>query len=56
MAVVTAQMSLSLDGFYAGPKHLDMETWMEGPEAAAWPTVGRCRGATIRRSTRPSSS
>ena len=41
MALVTAQMSLSLDGFYAGPEHLDMATWMEGPEAAGFFRVTR---------------
>ena len=36
MALVTAHMSLSLDGFYAGPKHADTDDWMESPEAAAF--------------------
>lgn len=36
MALVTAQMSLSLDGFYAGPRHARMDGWMESPEAAAF--------------------
>jgi hypothetical protein len=44
MTLVTAQMSVSLDGFYAGPEHTDMATWMEGPEAA---------GSSPRRSSRP---
>ena len=34
MTIVTAQMSVSVDGYYAGPKHTDMQTWLEGPEAA----------------------
>jgi hypothetical protein len=34
MTTVTAQMSVSVDGFYAGPKHTDMQTWLESPEAA----------------------
>lgn len=41
MALVTAQMSLSLDGFYAGPEHLDMATWTEGPEAAGFFRITR---------------
>ena len=28
MTLVTAQMSVSVDGFYAGPKHTDMLTWL----------------------------
>ncbi|MCW2908721.1 MAG: deaminase reductase [Actinomycetia bacterium] len=41
MTIVTAQMSVSLDGFYAGPKHTDMPTWLEGPEAAGFFRVTR---------------
>jgi hypothetical protein len=41
MPIVTAQMSLSVDGFYAGPKHTDMQTWLEGPEAAGFFRVTR---------------
>lgn len=41
MALVTAQISLSLDGFYVGPQHVDMATWMEGPEAAGFFRVTR---------------
>lgn len=41
MTIVTAQMSVSLDGFYAGPKHTDMQTWLEGPEAAGFFRVTR---------------
>jgi dihydrofolate reductase len=36
MALVTAHMSLSLDGFYAGPRHAEIDDWMESPEAAAF--------------------
>jgi dihydrofolate reductase len=43
MALVTAQMSVSLDGFYAGPKHPDpnVETWMESPEALGFFRITR---------------
>ena len=41
MTIVTAQMSVSADGFYAGPKHADMQTWLEGPEAAGFFRVTR---------------
>jgi dihydrofolate reductase len=41
MTIVTAQMSVSVDGFYAGPKHSDMPTWLEGPEAAGFFRVTR---------------
>lgn len=41
MGLVTAQMSLSLDGFYAGPKHMDMDSWMDGPEAAGFFRITR---------------
>jgi hypothetical protein len=46
MTRVTAQMSVSLDGFYAGPTDpedpSDMAGWMDGPEAATtrWKWVG----------------
>ena len=34
MTLVTAQMSVAVDGFYAGPKHdTDLQSWMDGPEA-----------------------
>ena len=37
MTKVTAQMSVSLDGFYTGPRDTrdpkDMSGWMQGPEA-----------------------
>jgi dihydrofolate reductase len=41
MTIVTAQMSVSIDGFYAGPKYTDMQTWLEGPEAAGFFRVTR---------------
>jgi dihydrofolate reductase len=41
MTIVTAQMSVSTDGFYAGPKYTDMQTWLEGPEAAGFFRVTR---------------
>jgi dihydrofolate reductase len=41
MTIVTAQMSVSVDGFYAGPVHTDMQTWLEGPEAAGFFRVTR---------------
>jgi dihydrofolate reductase len=34
-------MSLSLDGFYAGPRHAGMDGWMESPEAAAFFRITR---------------
>lgn len=41
MTLVTAQMSVSLDGFYAGPKRTDLANWMDGPEAPAFFRVTR---------------
>jgi dihydrofolate reductase len=41
MTIVTAQMSVSADGFYAGPEHTDPQTWLEGPEAAGFFRVTR---------------
>jgi dihydrofolate reductase len=41
MTLVTAQVSLSLDGFYAGPKHAETDGWMESPEAAAFFRITR---------------
>ncbi len=41
MTIVTAQMSVSGDGFYAGPTHTDMATWLKGPEAAGFFRVTR---------------
>jgi dihydrofolate reductase len=34
-------MSVSADGFYAGQKHTDMATWLDGPEAAGFFRVTR---------------
>ncbi|HLM64931.1 MAG TPA: dihydrofolate reductase family protein [Acidimicrobiales bacterium] len=41
MTLVTAQMSVSLDGFYAGPEQTDVADWMEGTEAAGFFRVTR---------------
>ncbi len=41
MTLVTAQMSISLDGFYAGPRQADMHDWMNGTEAAGFMRVTR---------------
>ena len=45
MTKVTAQMSVSLDGYYAGPRSPadphDMAAWMEGPEAPGFFRVTR---------------
>jgi dihydrofolate reductase len=45
MTKVTAQMSVSLDGFYAGPRDTrdpkDMSGWMQGPEAPGFFRVTR---------------
>ena len=41
MTIVTAQMSVSMDGFYAGPEHTSMQPWFEGPEAAGFFRVTR---------------
>jgi dihydrofolate reductase len=45
MTKVTAQMSVSLDGFYTGPRDPrgseDMRGWMEGPEAPGFFRVTR---------------
>ncbi|UOZ04067.1 dihydrofolate reductase family protein [Amycolatopsis sp. WQ 127309] len=45
MTKVTAQMSISLDGFYTGPRDtrnpLDMSGWMRGPEAPGFFRVTR---------------
>lgn len=41
MTIVTAQMSVSVDGFYAGPLHTDPQTWMEGTEAPGFFRVTR---------------
>lgn len=45
MTKVTAQMSVSLDGFYTGPRDIrepnDMSGWMQGPEAPGFFRVTR---------------
>jgi hypothetical protein len=41
MTLATAQMSIFVDGFYAGPKHTDMQTWLAGPEAAGFFRITR---------------
>jgi dihydrofolate reductase len=45
MTKVTAQMSVSLDGFYTGPRDAkdpeDMSAWMQGPEAPGFFRVTR---------------
>jgi dihydrofolate reductase len=41
MTKVTAQMSVSLDGYYAGPLHTGDGSWMESAEAAGFFRVTR---------------
>jgi dihydrofolate reductase len=41
MTIVTAQMSVSADGYYAGPEHAGSEPWLEGTEAAGFFRVTR---------------
>src|SRR5215467_5541958 len=41
MTIVTAQMSVSVDGFYAGPLHTGPEPWIEGTEALGFFRVTR---------------
>src|SRR5688572_20122197 len=41
MTKVTAQMSISLDGCYAGARHEDPATWMDSDEAAGFFRVTR---------------
>jgi dihydrofolate reductase len=41
MTIVTAQMSVSVDGFYAGPEHTGTQPWLESPEAAGFFRVTR---------------
>src|SRR6266702_3007441 len=45
MTTVTAQLSVSLDGYYAGPRSTtdphDMAAWLEGPEAPGFFRVTR---------------
>jgi dihydrofolate reductase len=41
MAKVTAQMSVSLDGYYAGPRHSGDGGWMESAESAGFFRITR---------------
>jgi dihydrofolate reductase len=41
MTIVTAQMSVSADGYYAGPEHTGPRPWLEGTEAAGFFRVTR---------------
>jgi dihydrofolate reductase len=41
MTIVTAQMSVSADGYYAGPEHTGPQPWLEGTEAAGFFRVTR---------------
>lgn len=41
MTLVTAQMSISLDGFYAGPRQTDLHDWLNGTEASGFMRVTR---------------
>jgi dihydrofolate reductase len=41
MTKVTAQMSVSLDGYYAGPRHGDDGNWMDSAEAAGFFRITR---------------
>ena len=41
MTIVTAQMSVSVDGYYAGPEHTGTQPWLEGAEAAGFFRVTR---------------
>jgi dihydrofolate reductase len=46
MTLVTAQMSVSLDGYYAGPRQSDadssdIQSWLNGPEAAGFFRITR---------------
>jgi len=41
MTIVTAQMSVSADGCYAGPEHTGPQPWLEGAEAAGFFRVTR---------------
>jgi hypothetical protein len=41
VTLVTAQMSISLDGFYAGPKQEDPHDWVNGTDAAGFFRVTR---------------
>jgi hypothetical protein len=44
MTKVTAQMSISLDGCYAGRRHDDPATWIDSDEAAAFFRITRWAG------------
>ena len=48
MTKVTAQMSISLDGCYAGARHDDPATWMDGDEAAGFVRAAPARAAPAR--------
>jgi dihydrofolate reductase len=41
MTIVTAQMSVSADGYYAGPEHTGPQPWLDGSEAAGFFRVTR---------------
>jgi len=41
MTIVTAQMSVSADGYYAGPEHTGPRPWLDGTEAAGFFRVTR---------------
>jgi dihydrofolate reductase len=41
MTIVTAQMSVSADGYYAEPEHTGPQPWLEGTEAAGFFRVTR---------------
>jgi dihydrofolate reductase len=41
MTIVTAQMSVSADGYYAGPEHTGPQPWLDGTEAAGFFRVTR---------------
>ncbi len=41
MTIVTAQMSVSVNGYYAGPKHTGTQPWLEGAEAAGFFRITR---------------
>jgi dihydrofolate reductase len=41
MTIVTAQMSVSADGYYAGPEHTGPQPWLDSTEAAGFFRVTR---------------
>ncbi len=47
MTIVTAQMAVSVDGLYAGPRHDYVQTWLESPEAIPFPRI--TRGSAVAR-------